>query len=69
MDDISRVPKGLDDVSKYPMLFDALHSNYSTLWTVENLEKLAGRNLVRVFKEVEKVNAKSIFINHRLFHK
>lgn len=25
------------------------------VWTIENLEKLAGRNLVRVFTEAEKV--------------
>ncbi|GLV39867.1 uncharacterized protein CBL_08069 [Carabus blaptoides fortunei] len=54
-DGVGQMPKGLDDVSKYPDLFDALHAGYSNLWSVANLEKLAGRNLVRVFKEVEKV--------------
>jgi len=47
------VPEGLEDVSKYPALFEALVLEG---WSDEDLEKLAGRNLIRVFKEVEKVN-------------
>lgn len=50
------VPDGLEDVSKYPDLFDALLRSNASLWTQENLEKLAGRNLVRVFKSVERVS-------------
>lgn len=48
-------PKDLEDVSKYPNLFNALIETNSTRWTQENLEKLAGRNLIRVFKRVEEV--------------
>lgn len=48
-----RAPEGLEDVSKYPYLFAALLE--SGKWTEEELEKLAGRNLLRVFKAVENV--------------
>lgn len=50
-----RVPKGLEDVSKYPYLFAALLE--SDKWTEEDIAKLAGRNLIRVFKEVEEVRS------------
>lgn len=49
-----RVPKGLEDVSKYPHLFAALLE--SDKWSEEDIAKLAGRNLIRVFKEVEAVS-------------
>lgn len=49
------MPEGLEDVSKFPDLFEVLAKSNTTLWTQENLEKVAGRNLVRVFKEVEEV--------------
>lgn len=45
-------PVGLEDVSKYPDLFDALAIRG---WTSDELKKLAGLNLIRVFKEVEAV--------------
>lgn len=51
------MPKGLEDVSKYPDLFDRLAENghgYEP-WTREELKKLAGLNLIRVFKIVEKI--------------
>lgn len=51
-DGVDRVPVGLEDVSKYPNLFAEL---LSRKWSVEDLEKLAGKNLLRVFREVEKV--------------
>lgn len=51
----NRTPKGLEDVSKYPNLFDALIKSNETRWTHENLEKLAGRNFIRVFRKVEEV--------------
>lgn len=51
------MPKGLEDVSNYKDLFDSLYeSEASPQWTREDLEKLAGRNLIRVFKAVEAVN-------------
>ncbi|KAK3798089.1 hypothetical protein RRG08_034645 [Elysia crispata] len=51
-DGVRRTPVGLEDVSKYPDLFAEL---LRRRWSVEDLEKLAGKNLLRVFKEVEKV--------------
>jgi hypothetical protein len=50
---------GLEDVSKYPNLFDRLAENRpgEPTWTSEDLEKLAGLNLIRVFGEVEKVSS------------
>ncbi len=47
-----RVPEGLEDVSQYPNLFGKLLDNG---WSEENLAKLAGLNLLRVFRDVEKV--------------
>lgn len=47
-----RVPQGLEDVSTYPRLFAEL---LGTGWTVEELTKLAGENLLRVMMEVEQV--------------
>jgi membrane dipeptidase len=51
------VPAGLEDVSKYPDLFDRLadSSPGEPAWSSEDLEKLAGLNLIRVLEEVEKV--------------
>uniref|UniRef100_A0A182WEK1 Dipeptidase n=1 Tax=Anopheles minimus TaxID=112268 RepID=A0A182WEK1_9DIPT len=60
-DGVSDVPMFLDDVSKYPDLFDMLadgvFKNATTFapWTREELRKLAGENLLRVFREVEQV--------------
>lgn len=56
-DGVERVPVGLEDVSKYPDLFDRLAENRpgEPTWTNEDLEKLAGLNLIRVLEEVEKV--------------
>lgn len=48
------VPKGLEDVSKYPHLFATLLE--SDKWTEADIAKVAGRNLIRVFKEVEAVS-------------
>ena len=52
------VPKGLEDVSKFPELFDLLANpdeEYDdfTPWTAEELRKLAGKNLLRVLRAVE----------------
>lgn len=60
-DGVDSTPEGLNDVSKYPDLFDMLsngvYNNGTTFepWTREDLQKLAGLNLLRVFREVEKV--------------
>lgn len=45
-----RTPVGLEDVSKFPELFDMLADRG---WSSDDLKKLAGLNLIRVFKEVE----------------
>jgi membrane dipeptidase len=56
-DGVSRVPNGLEDVSKYPALFDLLaeEGHDWVPWTAQELKKLAGLNLIRVFRDVEAV--------------
>nr|CAD7198239.1 unnamed protein product [Timema douglasi] len=56
-DGVSRMPTGLENVSKYPDLFNRLANTKAgePTWTAEDLKKLAGLNLLRVFKDVEKV--------------
>lgn len=49
-----RVPEGVEDVSKYPYIFAELLLDPK--WTDEDLKKLAGMNLIRVFQEVERVS-------------
>lgn len=49
---IWRVPTDLDDVSKYPNLFAELLRRG---WSETDLEKLAGRNMLRVMRRVEQV--------------
>ncbi|KAK6166560.1 hypothetical protein SNE40_023217 [Patella caerulea] len=51
-DGVERVPVGLEDVSKYPALFAELAKRG---WTDAELKKLAGENLLRVFKKAEEV--------------
>lgn len=51
-DGVPSVPEGLEDVSTYPALFAELVRRG---WSDEDLQKLAGRNLVRAFKQAEKV--------------
>ncbi|XP_046325867.2 dipeptidase 1-like [Haliotis rufescens] len=51
-DGVPTLPQGLEDVSTYPKLFEELINRG---WTDLELEKLAGRNLIRVFKAAEKV--------------
>lgn len=48
-------PQGLEDVSKYPILFAQL---FGVGWTVDELTKLAGGNLLRVLNEVEAIRDK-----------
>ena len=47
-----RTPDDLEDVSKYPNLFAVLLERN---WKEEDLIKLAGGNILRVFKGVEEV--------------
>nr|CAD7266818.1 unnamed protein product [Timema shepardi] len=53
-DGINHTPQGLEDVSKYPDLLANLLEN--TSWTEEDIKKLAGLNILRVFKEAEEVS-------------
>ena len=46
------MPEGLEDVSAYPVLIAAMVKQG---WSAEDLQKVIGENLIRVFKEVEKV--------------
>ncbi|XP_061179925.1 dipeptidase 1-like [Saccostrea echinata] len=58
-DGIPTTPVGLEDVSKYPNLFaELVHRG----WSTEDLEKLAGRNLIRVFKMAEKVRDRMSYL-------
>lgn len=50
---MNRTPYGLEDVSKYPNLFAEMLLDPS--WSEEDLKKLAGHNLLRVLRQVEKV--------------
>jgi membrane dipeptidase len=50
-----RTPDDLEDVSKYPNLFAVLSQRN---WEEEDLIKLAGGNILRVFKGVEEVGIK-----------
>ncbi|KDR07676.1 Dipeptidase 1, partial [Zootermopsis nevadensis] len=52
-DGINFTPQGLEDVSKYPQLMATLLEDPS--WREEDLKKLAGLNLLRVFRAVEEV--------------
>ncbi|XP_070507383.1 dipeptidase 1-like [Chironomus tepperi] len=56
-DGVSLMPEGLEDVSKYPALFDLLAEEGHDWkpWTADELKKLAGLNFIRAFKEVETV--------------
>jgi len=49
-DGVPRLPEGLEDVSKFPYLFEELLKRG---WEEEDLKKLAGLNFLRVFREVE----------------
>lgn len=54
-DGIDEVVLGLEDVSKYPDLFAELARRG---WTDADLRKLAGENVLRVFRAAEKVSAR-----------
>ncbi|KAK6630827.1 hypothetical protein RUM44_002997 [Polyplax serrata] len=55
-DGINHTPEGLEDVSKYPNLLATLLED--PLWSVEDIKKLVGLNLLRVFAQVEEVKEK-----------
>lgn len=52
-DGIDSPPLGLEDTSKYPLLFNELLKDPN--WTEEDIMLLAGKNFLRVFKSVENV--------------
>ncbi|XP_060520560.1 uncharacterized protein LOC132698482 isoform X2 [Cylas formicarius] len=54
-DGVPSTPQGLENTSKYPQLFDVLRQLDPNRWTIGNLELLAGRNFVRVFRKAEQV--------------
>lgn len=56
-DGVNEQPVDLADVSTYPALFDKLaeEGHGYEPWTSNELKKLAGLNLIRVFREVEAV--------------
>jgi membrane dipeptidase len=49
------MPEGLEDVSRYPALFEELASRG---YADDNLMKIAGRNVLRVMREVERTGAR-----------
>ncbi|XP_063376249.1 uncharacterized protein LOC134663720 [Cydia fagiglandana] len=51
-DGINYTPQGLEDVSSYPLLFAELMESG---WSIEDLKKLAGLNLLRVLGAAERV--------------
>jgi len=54
-DGVEAVPDGLEDVSRYPALFEELRDRgYSD----EDLSNVAGRNVLRVMREVERVGSR-----------
>ncbi|XP_058834970.1 dipeptidase 1-like [Topomyia yanbarensis] len=60
-DGVALTPEGLEDVSKYPELFDILARGKMKSgerfkpWSRQELRSLAGLNLLRVFRAVERV--------------
>ena len=54
-DGITYVVQGLEDVSKYPALFAELSRRG---WTELALRKLAGENILRAFRQAERVSAR-----------
>ena len=51
-DGVPSVPKGLEDVSQYPMLTaELLHRNYAD----EDIIKILGGNILRVMRQIEKI--------------
>jgi membrane dipeptidase len=52
-DGVEGLPTGLEDVSRYPALFDELASRG---YREEDLAKIAGRNVLRVMREAERVS-------------
>jgi membrane dipeptidase len=54
-DGAKTMPEGLEDVSSYPALFEELATRG---YADEDLMKIAGRNVLRVMREVERTGAR-----------
>ncbi|KRT85016.1 hypothetical protein AMK59_1036, partial [Oryctes borbonicus] len=69
-DGVDEMPTGLEDVSKYPDLIDYLQNEDPEFWTDDNLKKLAGLNLIRVFKKAELVTMQFVgfIMSNMLLH-
>ena len=52
-DGVKDVPIGLEDVSTYPLLFAKLLEDPK--WTVDDIKKIAGENILRVMRKAEDV--------------
>ena len=52
-DGVGDVPVGLEDVSKYPLIFAKLLEDPT--WSIDDIKKIAGDNILRVMSEVEMV--------------
>lgn len=63
---IRSTPKGIEDVSAYPYLFAELMGHG---WSAEELTKLAGGNLIRVFSEVSQSRVELEVTNSPSAHK
>ena len=57
-DGTSVMPLGLEDVSCYPALFHELRSSH---WSVADMQKLAGRNMLRVMRSTEHAAAEPMW--------
>lgn len=51
-DGVGDVPIGLEDVTTYPNLFAKLLED--PRWSIDDIKKIAGDNILRVMREVEK---------------
>uniref|UniRef100_T1IKS7 Dipeptidase n=1 Tax=Strigamia maritima TaxID=126957 RepID=T1IKS7_STRMM len=51
-DGVNRLPKGLEDVSKYPDLITELINRG---WIEEDLKKIIGLNIIRVLRKAEEI--------------
>jgi hypothetical protein len=61
---VCSTPLGLEDVSRYPYLLAELLG--SGRWTEADLQKLVGKNLIRVFRKVEEVSlSSSVSLHYR----
>jgi membrane dipeptidase len=54
-DGVATLPEGLEDVSRYPNLLEALADRD---WSAEDLSKLTCRNALRVLRDVEDAAAR-----------